>query len=125
MSPARAYDQLVGRSLGEFVVRERIGEGGFGAVYRASQLALEREAVIKVLHPELHASDAATERFLREAKLASKLDHPYAAHIYAFGAEPDGELWIAMEFVRGTPLAQVLKVQGPLPLERFVPLLDR
>jgi serine/threonine-protein kinase len=46
MSVARAQDQLVGRSLGEFVLRERIGEGGFGAVYRANQPALDREAVI-------------------------------------------------------------------------------
>src|SRR6516162_1746307 len=99
MSLARAHDQLVGRSLGEFVLRERIGEGGYGAVYRAVQPALDREAVVKVLHPHLHASHAALERFLREAKLASKLDHPFAAHVYAFGAEPDGELWIAMELV--------------------------
>ncbi len=125
MTLARAHDNLVGRPLGEFVLRERIGEGGFGAVYRAIQPALDREAVIKVLHERLHTSKAAAERFLREAKLASKLDHPYAAHIYAFGAEPDGELWIAMELVRGTPLDQVLKLQGPLTLERFVPLLDR
>src|SRR5437660_2487499 len=125
MSLARAHDQLVGRSLGEFVLRERIGEGGFGAVYRATQRALDREAVIKVLHARLNASAAATERFLREAKLASKRDHPYAAHIYAFGAEPDGQLWSGMELVRGTPLDQILKLQGPLPLERFVPLLDR
>jgi WD40 repeat protein/serine/threonine protein kinase len=122
---ARAHDHLVGRSLGEFVLRERIGEGGFGAVYRAVQTTLDREAVVKVLHGRLHASQGAIERFLREARLASKLDHPYAAHIYAFGAEPDGELWIAMELVRGTPLDRILKSQGPLPLERFVPLLDR
>ena len=125
MTLARAHDQLVGRSLGEFVLRERIGEGGFGAVYRAIQPALDREAVIKVLHSTLHTSPLATERFLREARLASKLDHPYAAHIYAFGAEQDGELWIAMELVRGTPLDQILKIQGPLSLERMVPLLDR
>jgi WD40 repeat protein len=125
MSIAQAHDQLVGRSLGEFVLRERIGEGGFGAVYRATQPALDREAVVKVLHGRLHASKAATDRFLREAKLASKLDHPYAAHIYAFGAEPDGELWIAMELVRGTPLDRILRSQGPLALERFLPLLDR
>ena len=125
MTIAQASDRLVGRSLGEFVICERIGEGGWGAVYRATQPTLEREAVVKVLLAELDASAAATERFLREAKLASKLDHPYAAHIYAFGAEPDGELWIAMELVRGTPLDQILKARGPLALERLVPLLDR
>ena len=125
MRTERAADPLVGRTLGEFVLRERIGQGGFGAVYRAIQPALDREAVVKVLHSRLHAMPAATERFLREARLASKLDHPYAAHIYAFGAEPDGELWIAMELVRGTPLDRLLEVQGRIPLERFVPLLDR
>ena len=122
---SRAVDALVGRTLGEFVLREKIGEGGFGAVYRAVQPALDREAVIKVLHARLHASKVVSERFLREAKLASKLDHPYAAHIYAFGAEADGQLWIAMELVRGTPLDQVLRLQGPVSLERMVQLLDR
>src|SRR5215510_5209052 len=106
---ARGHDELVGRSLGEFVLRERIGEGGFGAVYRAIQPALDREAVVKVLHSRLHAAPATTERFLREARLASKLDHPYAAHVYAFGVDAQGEHWIAMELVRGTPLDDVLR----------------
>ncbi len=125
MGSPRTYDRMVGRSLGEFVLRERIGEGGFGSVYRAIQPALDREAVVKVLHAKLHAAPAATERFLREARLASKLDHPYAAHVYAFGVDRDGEHWIAMELVRGTPLDDVLHHQGTLSLERLSPLLDR
>ncbi len=112
-----------GRTFGDFVVREPIGHGGSGEVYRAEQLALGREAVIKVLLRQDSAGGA--ERFLREARLASRLDHPYAAHVYAFGSEPDGVLWIAMELVRGTPLDQVLEKQGPIPLARFVPLFDR
>src|SRR5688572_3558685 len=71
------------------------------------------------------ASSQSVQRFLREARLASRLDHPYAAHIYAFGAEPDGTLWIAMELVRGTVLSDYLRASGPLPLERFIPLLER
>src|SRR5687768_10168886 len=102
---------LVGRQLGEFVVREPLGEGGFGAVFRAEQPALGREAVIKVLHRKLAASETMVQRFLREARLASRLDHPYAAHTYAFGVEPDGTLWIAMELVRGTPLDRMLEAQ--------------
>src|SRR5256885_15690731 len=90
-------EDISGRTLGDFVVKERIGEGGFGAVYRAEQPALGREAVIKVLHAKHRKKDVIIQRFLREARLASKLDHPYAAHVYAFGAEPDGLLWIAME----------------------------
>src|SRR5687767_8955988 len=103
-----ADSQLVGRRLGDFVVLDKIGEGGFGAVYRAQQVTLKRAAVIKVLHRHLMATAAAGERFLREAQLASRLDHPYAAHIYSFGSEPDGTSWIAMEMVRGTPLSEYL-----------------
>ncbi|HET9624286.1 MAG TPA: serine/threonine-protein kinase, partial [Kofleriaceae bacterium] len=118
---------LTGRVLGEFTVGEPLGEGGHGVVYRAEQRRLDRPAVIKVLHAR-HGSDEATiARFLREAQLASRLDHPYAAHVYAFGAEPDGVLWIAMELVRGTTLRAVLAAQpgGRLPAARAVPLLER
>src|SRR5690349_10883084 len=118
-------DPLLGRTFGEFVIREHLSSGGFGTVFRAEQPALGREAVIKVLQTRHRGSDTATQRFLREAQLASKLDHPYAAHTYAFGAEADGVLWIAMELVRGTPLDKFLEAQGPIALERFVPLLER
>src|SRR6185503_19184369 len=82
-------------------------------------------AVIKVLHRPQQESEASVKRFLLEARVASRLDHPYAAHIYAFGVERDGLLWIAMELVRGTPLNHLLEANGPLPLDRFVPLLER
>src|ERR1700758_2228149 len=92
---------LSGRTLGEFILREQIGEGGYGAVYRGEQPLLERDVVVKVLH-ERRGDDVSRRRFLREAKLASRLDHPYAAHVYASGAEDaDGILWIAMELVQG------------------------
>ncbi|MBA2538652.1 MAG: serine/threonine protein kinase, partial [Deltaproteobacteria bacterium] len=115
----------VGRELGEFTLGDKIGEGGFGEVYRATQRTLDREAVIKILHARHGASDVAVKRFLREGKLACAIDHPYAAHIYACGAESDGVLWIAMEYVRGTPLATLLKLEGAIPLERCIGLVDR
>src|SRR6185503_19032196 len=116
---------ISGRVLGDYVVREKIGEGGFGLIYRAEQPALQREAVIKVLHADTSFDSAATARFLREARLASRIDHPFAAHIYAFGAEPDGLLWIAMEFVRGQTLSELLAGDGPLALDQFVLLLEQ
>jgi len=118
-------DDLCGRSVGEFVLRERIGEGGFGAVYRSEQPLLGRAAVVKVLHQRLRGRDVALQRFLREAQLASHLDHPYAAHVYAFGVENDGLCWIAMELVRGTSLDRWLRDRGPLPLEQLTPLFER
>ncbi len=125
MSDGDPAGELIGRRLGEFVLRERIGEGGFGMVYRAEQPILEREAVIKIAQVRALAGDPAVQRFLSEARLASRLDHPFAAHVYAFGAEADGLLWIAMELVRGTPLDVMLTEQGPLPIERAVPFLCR
>src|SRR5579862_332985 len=116
---------LIGRSLGDFVVRERIGDGGSATVFTADQQSLGREVVVKVLRGGRRASPDAVARFLREAKLASRFEHPFAAHVYAFGAEPDGVVWIAMERVRGTALDRVLDEQGPLPLPRLAALLDR
>jgi serine/threonine protein kinase len=110
---------LAGRMLGQYILRELIGEGGYGAVYRGEQPALERDVVVKVLHERRSDSDS-RERFLREAKLAAQLDHPYATHIYAFGAEDQGRLlWIAMERVRGVPLDAWLDRHGPMPPEQF------
>ena len=121
-TPSEANDSAphLGRRIGDFVLREPIGTGGFGDVYRARQLVLEREAVVKV---QRNVGDA--NRFLREAQLASKLDHPYAAHIYAFGVEPDGLCWLAMELVRGTTLGDMIAHGGPLQGERFLQLMTR
>jgi WD40 repeat protein/serine/threonine protein kinase len=117
---------LSGRKLGEFVVGELIGEGGFGAVYGCEQPLLGREAVIKVLHGKLRRRGIVLQRFLREVRLALRLDHPYAAHIYAFGIEEcDGLLWIAMERVQGVTLAEWLSQHGPMPLRQLVAFFER
>ena len=119
-------ENLSGRMLGDFLLRERIDGGGFGDVYRCEQPLLGRNAVVKVLHPRLRRNDTVLQRFMREAQLASSLDHPYAAHIYAFGIDQaDGLFWIAMELVRGTSLNRWLHERGPLPLEQFVPFFER
>jgi serine/threonine protein kinase/WD40 repeat protein len=122
---AAPHDLPAGRTLGEFVVRAKLGEGGFGAVYLAEQPRLGREAVIKVLRTQLAGREDHAQRFLREARLLSQLDHPYAAHVYAFGDEPGGLLWIAMERVRGTALDELLRTRGAIALGRFVPLFER
>ncbi len=116
--------ELAGRKLGDFVLREQIGEGGCAVVYRCEQPPLRRSAVVKVLHERGQRSDAALDRFRREAQLASQLDHPYAAHVYAFGDEDDGLFWIAMELVQGIALDDWLEAHGPMPLAQFVPFFE-
>jgi serine/threonine-protein kinase len=115
-----------GRQLGDFVLRECIGEGAFAAVYRCEQPLLGREAVIKVLHHRLRNSEVVFQRFMREARLASRLDHPYAAHVYAFGVEADdGLAWIAMELVHGTSLARWLGERDTMPLDMLVAFFEQ
>jgi serine/threonine protein kinase len=117
---------LSGCTLGRYRLHERIGAGGFGTVYRGEQPQLGRDVVVKVLHRQLQLDDDALRRFLREARLASRLDHPYAAHVYAFGVEDeDGLAWIAMELVQGVTLKHWLATHGPMTLEQFVPFFER
>jgi WD40 repeat protein/serine/threonine protein kinase len=126
VSPAdEPLPPLTSRVLGDFVLGEVVGAGGFGTVYRAEQRSLERPAVVKVVHRSLAARPQAAERFTREARLASRFNHPYAAHVYSFGVEPDGVMWIAMELIDGTPLSRLIRKSGPLALDRFVPLFER
>ena len=80
-----------GRTLGDFVLKEPLGQGGGGEVFLAEQATLGREAVVKIMARASEGSSAGSERFLREARLASQLDHPFAAHVYGFGTEPDGD----------------------------------
>src|SRR5258707_15695187 len=86
--PAETESSLLGRTLGEFLVREKLGQGGAGLVFRAEQPLLAREAVIKVLHASPRPNDGMGHRFLRGARPAPRPPPPAAAHIYAFGAEP-------------------------------------
>jgi eukaryotic-like serine/threonine-protein kinase len=114
-----------GRILGDYILRAKIGGGGYGDVYRAEHRLLKRVAVVKVLNEKLQCSHDAKVRFLREAQLASQLRHPCAAHVYDFGAaNEDDLLWIAMEFVDGVTLGEWLQKHGSMGLEEFVPFFE-
>lgn len=119
-----AHEALVGRTIaGKFLVEAPIGAGAMGAVFRARQIALEKTVAIKVLHGE-HAGDASfVARFQREAKAASRLNHPNSMQVIDFGAEPDGLLYIAMEYLDGRSLHRVLRDEGPLDSARIVDIL--
>src|SRR5678816_2558566 len=113
--------ELSGRVLGDYVLREKLGDGGYGEVYRAEHLELRRVAVIKVMNEARRwKDDTAAARFRREAQLASQLQHPNAAHVYDFGvAAPEDDdhdevMWIAMEFVDGVTFANWLDAHGPM-----------
>ncbi|MFW5968127.1 MAG: serine/threonine protein kinase, partial [Persicimonas sp.] len=102
-------DELVGRTLdGRWVIEERIGEGGMGAVYLASQRSVDRKVAIKTLRPELCNSREFVDRFFREARVASNIAHPHCVTILDFGQADDGTLYLAMEYLEGVPLTHRL-----------------
>ncbi len=119
------YEGRLRRALGDdYELLEEIGSGGFGRVYRARDLGLEREVAIKVLHPSFTADPMVMERFRREAQLAARLRHPSIVSIYDIMGRA-GLQWYTMELVPGANLAQLVERQGPLSVEQTVRLLDR
>src|SRR6059036_887493 len=118
------FERRLRRALGDdYELLDEIGSGGFGRVFRARDLGLEREVAIKVLHPSLTADLGVVERFRREAQLAAKLRHPNVVSIYDIMGRA-GLQWYTMELVPGANLAQLVQRQGPLSVERTVRLLD-
>ena len=105
---------------GKYRVEELIGEGGMGKVYRAKQLTLDKPVVLKVLRQTLLSDERTVARFQREAKAASRLNHPNSISVLDFGELEDAALFIAMEFVSGRDLHQILSKEWPLPEGRVV-----
>ena len=109
----------------QFHLIRKIGEGGCGEVFLAEQTTLGRHTVVKLMHPELSRDASYVERFRREARLAARLIHHHTAAIYAFGETPDKVLWIAMEYIEGESLHNVLARGSPRQIaERLHPVAD-
>jgi len=119
----KGFERRLRRALGDdYELLEEIGSGGFGRVYRARDLALERDVAIKVLHPALISDPGVMERFRREAQLAARLRHPNIVSIYDIMGRA-GLTWYSMEFVPGSNLAQVVQRHGNFSLEQTERLL--
>ena len=118
-------DPLVGELVaGKFLVQGLVGAGGVGRVYRALQVDLGRLVALKLMHPEMSLEEHQKQRFHREARSASSINHPGAAAIHDFG-EWQGQLYIAMELLHGESLYNVLLRDFPLPPERLVRILSQ
>ena len=119
-----AHDLLIGKVFEErYRVDALIGKGGFGAVYRAMQLAVDRPVALKVLRREIRGDLEQVRRFQYEARAASRLIDPHVLRIFDFGQAEDGTLYLVTELLEGEPLSRRLKRVGALPVEAAVSIL--
>jgi serine/threonine-protein kinase len=120
IAAAAATDPYLGREiLGHIEIRQLVGIGAMGRVYRAFQRGIDRDVAVKVLHRELSSNTALVARFDREAKVASRLAHPNVVHVLLVGQLPDGAMYIVMEYLDGLSLQSALAGgPGAMPLPR-------
>ncbi len=107
---------MVGQTISHYKILEKIGQGGMGEVYRATDTRLDRDVALKVLPAGALADEAARKRFRKEALSLSKLNHPNIAVVHDFDTQ-DGIDFLVMEFVEGTTLAGTLPYMSPEQLQ--------
>src|SRR5690349_2404935 len=109
------FDNLIGKEIkGAYRIDRKLGAGGMGAVFLATQLKDDKKVAIKVLSPHLIADPKFIKRFQREAKVGSVLNHPNIVKVFDFGEVGDQLVFMAMEYVEGETLKAYLTRTGPL-----------
>jgi serine/threonine protein kinase len=112
-------DPRVGGTISHYRIKEKLGGGGMGVVYKAEDARLKRTVALKFLPPELTRDENAKRRFVREAQAASALDHANICSIHEIDETPDGALFICMACYDGETLDKILQ-RGPLPVEEAI-----
>jgi serine/threonine protein kinase len=109
---------MLGRTLDRYKIESVIGEGGFGAVYRARHLVTERKVALKILHADRAAAPDMVERFVQESKAAAAIGHPHIVEVLDAGSTTDGLYFLAMELLEGASLEELMETQAPFSLKR-------
>ena len=96
---------MIGQTFSHYKILQKLGEGGMGIVYKAQDTKLLRHVALKFLSPELTRDQDAKKRFIREARAASRLDHPNIAVVHDVDETADGRSFICMAYYEGQTLA--------------------
>ena len=126
--PKSKENALIGQTIGgRFRVLRVLGEGGMGVVYEAEQQmgTATRKVAVKTLHSHLSQDPSVAARFHRECGTIAQLEHPNTIKVYDFGTTSDGTLYIAMEFVKGKSLNDLIREGGPQPAERVLRIVKQ
>ncbi|MEJ7735483.1 MAG: protein kinase [Polyangiaceae bacterium] len=118
-------DPLIGKVVaGRYRLESRLGEGGMGVVYRARHVLIDRVVALKLIRPDLRGETHLRAWMLREARAANRVDHAHIIDIHDIGETEEGELYLVMEYLVGTPLSAEL-ARGPMPIARAVDVLEQ
>ena len=116
-------DPRIGSTIAGYRIERLLGRGGMGTVYLAEDIALGRSVALKLLSERLSHDEAFRERIRIESRLAASIDHPNVIPIYEAGQASEATLFIAMRYVKGSDLKQILRSEGALEQERAIELL--
>jgi len=116
-------DPYIGTQIREYQILDIIGKGGMGAVYRARHIYLDEERAIKVVHSEFAGEESFVQRFIREGKMLSKLQHPNLVQLYEFGTLGGGVFFMVLEFIRGESLLARVQRMGRIPVNESIKII--
>jgi serine/threonine protein kinase len=117
-------DHLIGQTIGNYLVTQKVGEGGMGSVYLAEHPTIGKKVALKVLHPEFSGNEGVAERFFNEAKAVNNIGHPNIVDIVDYGVIQTGIVgrerlvYFIMEYLPGNTLSHLCRAEAPLPPER-------
>ena len=118
-------DPLIGKTLkNSYLIERQLADGGMGMVYVAKQVSLDRDVVLKVLRPTFY-DKAFIDLFLREARINSQLNHPNIVSVLDFGETDDQIVFLALEYLEGQSLHDIVSEKGPFNLARIVWLMEQ
>ncbi|MCK6473413.1 MAG: protein kinase [Planctomycetes bacterium] len=121
---ARPGDEEHPRIIGGFEIKELLGRGGMGAVYRARQTTMDRDVALKLLPPDLASNAKYIRRFIREARAAGMVNHQNLVRVYDV-SEADGRYFISMEYVEGLTVKQIMRREGRIPVVTSLKIIEQ